>query len=82
MDDCIHEYMTFSVLANDYTDGASEHEEHEVTVNDENNEAHSLGDVDSDKNEHNHSTRTRGSLCETLRFKKTKNQNYQVFMVT
>ena len=55
MDDCIHEYMTFSVLANDYTDGASEHEEHEVTVNDENNEAHSLADVDSHENEDNHS---------------------------
>ena len=52
MDDCIHEYMTFSMLANDNTDGASEHEEHEVTVNDENNEAHSLADVDSHENEH------------------------------
>ena len=55
MDDCIHEYMTFSMLANDYTDGASEHEEHKVTVNDENNEAHSLADVHSHENEDNHS---------------------------
>ena len=55
MDDCIHEYMTCSVLANDYTDGTSKHEEHEVTVNDENNEAHILVDIDSHKNEDNHS---------------------------
>lgn len=48
-------YMTFLMLANDYTDNASEHEEHEVTVNDENNEAHSLADVDGHENEDNHS---------------------------
>lgn len=48
-------YMTFLMLANDYTDDASEHEEHEVTVNDENNEAHSLADVDGHENEDNHS---------------------------
>ena len=47
--------MTFLMLANDYTDDASEHEEHEVTVNDENNEAHSLPDVDGHENEDNHS---------------------------
>lgn len=47
--------MTFLMLANDYTDDASEHEEHEVTVNDENNEAHSLADVDGHENEDNHS---------------------------
>ena len=55
MDDCISQYMTFLMLANDYTDDASEHEEHEVTVNDENNEAHSLADIDSHENEDNHS---------------------------
>ena len=55
MDDCISEYMTFLMLANDYTDDASEHEEHEVTVNDENNEAYSLADVDGHENEDNHS---------------------------
>ena len=54
VDDCIHEYMTCSVLANDYTDGASKHKEHEVTVNDENNEAHILVDIDSHENEDNH----------------------------
>ena len=55
MDDCIRQYMTFLMLATDYTDDASEHKEHEVTVNDENNEAHSLADIDGHENEDNHS---------------------------
>ena len=43
------------MLANDYTDGASEHEEHEVTENHENNEVHSLAEINSHENEDNHS---------------------------
>ena len=49
-DNCTREYITFSMLVNDYTDKTSEHEGDEVIQDD--NEAHNLDNVSHEKEEY------------------------------
>ena len=50
MDNCTREYITFSMLVNDYIDNTSDHKGNEVIQDD--NEAHNSDNVSHEKDEH------------------------------